>query len=104
MWTVELTHPLREDSGVALLQHLLELVVGGGAARDLQLPLYPALAAVPVVGLRAVVLRHHLHELARQRRVLSLSYPQIRRRFIRVLLLLDVLLYVCGCGSFRVQN
>ena len=89
------TDPLCEDCGVALFQHLFQLVVCGGAAGDLQLPLYPALAAVPVVRLRAVVLRHHLHELARQRRVLRLSYPQIRWRFIRVLFLLDILLYVC---------
>lgn len=72
------TDPLCEHCRVALLEHLLELVIGGGAAGDLQLPLYPALAAISVVGLRAVVLRHHLHELARQRRVLCLSYPQIR--------------------------
>lgn len=31
---------------------------------DLQLPLDPALAALPVVGLRGVVFRHHLHKLA----------------------------------------
>lgn len=55
----------------------------------------PALAAVPVVCLRAVVLGHHLDELARQGRVLGLSYPEIRRRFISVLLLFDVLLYIC---------
>ena len=38
-----------------------------GLLTDLQLPLDPALAALPVVGLRRVVLGHHLHELAGQR-------------------------------------
>lgn len=37
---------------------------------DLQLPLDAVLAAVAVLGLRGVVLSHHLHELTRQRRVL----------------------------------
>lgn len=34
---------------------------------DLQLSLNPALAALPVVSLCGVVLRHHFYELARQR-------------------------------------
>lgn len=41
-----------------------------GLLTDLQLPLNPALAALPVVSLSGVVLGHHLHKLARQRRVL----------------------------------
>lgn len=90
------TYALSENGGVPLLQHLFELVVGGGAAGDLQLPLYPAFATIPVVRLRTVVLGHHFDELARQRRVLRLSYPQVGRRFVRMLVLFDVLLYVCG--------
>lgn len=38
---------------------------------DLQLPLDAVLAAVAVLGLRGVVLGHHLHEFTRQRRVLE---------------------------------
>lgn len=38
---------------------------------DLQLSLDPVLAPVAVLGLGGVVLRHHLHELAGQRRVLG---------------------------------
>lgn len=38
---------------------------------DFQLPLDAAFAALPVVRLGGVVLRHHLHELARQRGVLE---------------------------------
>lgn len=71
------TDPLCEYCRVALFQHLLQLIISGGTARDLQLPLYPVLATVPVIRLRAVVLRHNLNELARQGRVLCLSYPQI---------------------------
>lgn len=89
------TYSLSEHCRVALLQHFLELIVGGRASSDLQLSLYPTFAPVPVVGLRAVVLCHHFDELARQRRVLCLSYPQVRRRFVRMLFLFDVLLYVC---------
>lgn len=37
-----------------------------GLLTDLQLPLDPALAALPVVSLRGIVLGHHLHELAGQ--------------------------------------
>lgn len=58
------TDPLSENGRVSLFEHFLEFIVGGGAARDLELSLYPALAAISVVGLRAVVLGHHLDELA----------------------------------------
>lgn len=60
---------------------------------DFQLPLYPSLTPLSVIGLRPIVFRHHLDELPGKRRVLRLAYPQIRRRFVRVLLLLDILLY-----------
>lgn len=60
---------------------------------DLELSLYSPLTPFPVVGLRSIVLRHYFHELPGQRWVLSLAYPEICRRFVRVFLLLDVLLY-----------
>lgn len=87
-------HPLSEDSRVILLEHSLQLLVRGVPSSDLKLPEYPVFAPVPIVGLRAVVLGHNLDELAREGRVLCLSYPEIRRRFVRVLLLFDILLYV----------
>lgn len=60
---------------------------------DLELSLYSPLTPLPVIGLCPIVLRHHLDEFPGQRRMLGLAYPQVRRRFVRVLLLLDVLLY-----------
>ena len=83
---------LGEDGRVALLDHVLELGVGGGAAGDLELALDPVLAALPVVGLRAVVLRHDLDELARERRVLGLADAEVGRGLVDGLLGLDVLL------------
>lgn len=71
------TYSLGKHSGIRLFQHLFELIVSGGAASDLKLPLYPAFAPISVVGLRAVVFRHYFHELTRQCRVLCLSYPEI---------------------------
>lgn len=47
---------------------------------DLQLPLYPAFAALPVVTLRRIVLRHDFHELPGQGGVLGV---QDRRTGVR---------------------
>ena len=51
-----------------------------------------SLAALAVVGLRPIVLGHDFDKLARQRRVLRLAYPQVRRRFVRLLLMFNILL------------
>jgi len=56
------------------------------------LTLDASLAALAVIGLRPIVFGHDFDKLARQRRVLRLAYPQVRRRFVRLLLMFNVLL------------
>lgn len=62
---------------------------------NFKLSLDATLAPFTVVRLRPVVLGHDFDKLARQRRVLSLAYPQIRRWFVRLLFVFDVLLDHC---------
>lgn len=71
---------------------------------DFQLSLYPSLTPFSVIGLRSIVLRHHFDELPRKRRMLCLAYPQIRRRFVRVLFLLDILFYHCPHGKHNIKT
>ena len=61
------------------LQHLLELLVCGLLARNLQLPLDLVLALLPVLHLDPVILSHHLHK------------PPEQTVNIRILLLLEFL-------------
>ena len=56
-------------------------VGGRGVTRtDLQLPLDPVLAAVPVLGLGRVIFSHYFHELPGECGVLGWRYRQIRRQ------------------------
>lgn len=50
-----------------------------GARTDLQLPLDPVLAAVPVLGLGRVIFGHDLHELPGECGVLGEGHRHIRR-------------------------
>lgn len=56
------------------------LGVGGVTRTDLQLPLDPVLAAVPVLGLGRVVFSHYFHELPGECGVLGWGYRHIRRQ------------------------
>ena len=81
---------LGENGRVALLQHVLQLLIRRGATcrnnagnvpqrdvaiyyirssltSDLEVPLDPVLAPLPVIRLRPVVLGHHLHEFPGER-------------------------------------
>ena len=56
-------------------------VGGRGVTRtDLQLPLDPVLAAVPVLGLGRVIFSHYFHELPGECGVLGWRYRQIRKQ------------------------
>lgn len=52
----------------------------GGTRTDLQLPLDPVLAAVPVLGLGRVIFGHYLHELPGQCGVLRWGWEDRRIR------------------------
>lgn len=90
---------LRKYCGVSLLEHVLQLIVGGGAARDLQLSLNSPLAPFSVVCLRSVVFCHHLDELSRQCGVLGFSDSEISGSFVDVFFCLDVLFDHCEFRS-----
>ena len=60
---------------------------------DFELSLNTSFAALTIVRLGAIVLRHDFDEFPGERRVLRFAYSQIGRRFIRLLLMFDVLLY-----------
>lgn len=62
---------------------------------DFQLTLDAAFASFAIVGLGAVVFGHDLDEFARQRRMLRFAYPQVSRRFVRLLFMLDILFDDC---------
>lgn len=93
------TYALCEDSRIALLQHLLELLICGGSAGDLQLSLYSSFATLSVICLRPIIFGHHFDEFSRERRMLRLAYPQIGTGFVRLFLLLDVLFDALEFGA-----
>ena len=62
---------------------------------NLQLSLYPSLAAFTVVSLCAIVFRHHLHKLAAESGMLSLLYSEICTGLAHVFFRLDVLFNDC---------
>ena len=82
------------ENGMRIFNYLIS-IKSKQRLTDLKLSLYPSLTPFPVIGLRSIVLGHNLDEFPRQRRVLSLAYPQICRGFVRVLLRLNVLFYHC---------
>lgn len=59
-----------------------------------QLSLYSRLAAFSVVGLRLIIVSHHLNELLRQHGMLRLSYTEVCTHHLRLLQLFDALLHV----------
>lgn len=65
------------------------------ALTDLQLSLYPSLAALTVVSLCAIVLSHHLHKFAAESGMLCLLYPEVCAGLAHMLLRFDVLFNDC---------